>query len=116
VYGSAVARAHATQLWQSFQIEVHVHPLIIPRKPNNKTLLQIFQPADPETEALALKASQSLILTLYPSSSKEILDGLITDIVHECLKALKEPEKNQAQHGVKVLAACIATTRQFTFT
>ena len=37
------------------------------------------------------------------------VDGLITDIVQECKKILREPEKNQAQHAIKVLSACICT-------
>lgn len=75
---------------------------------------QIFQPVDPETERLALKAAQSLIRTLYPpstlSDSAPKLDGLAVDVVQECKKILREPEKNQAQHAIKVLGALVGTT------
>ncbi|KDQ18893.1 hypothetical protein BOTBODRAFT_28377 [Botryobasidium botryosum FD-172 SS1] len=90
VYGPAIALRHASQLWEVFKIEV-------------------FIPADQETEACALKATQSLLRTLYAEATDD-LDGPATEICHECLKVLREPEKNQAQHAIKVLGACIATT------
>jgi DNA repair/transcription protein MET18/MMS19 len=42
----------------------------------------------------------------------EELSGLVVEIVQECKKILREPEKSQAQHAVKVLAAFVDTTRQ----
>ncbi|KAF9508163.1 hypothetical protein BS47DRAFT_1350735 [Hydnum rufescens UP504] len=96
VYGRAVALNYAPELWESFKIE-------------------IFQPADPDTEGSALRATQSLIRTLYslqdiPTSGEIQADGLIVDIVQECKKILREPEKSQAQHAIKLLSACICTT------
>lgn len=79
--------------------------------------IKIFQPADLETETNALQAAQSLIKTLYPPAMNpgepEVLDGLIVDIVQECKTILRESEKKQAQHAIKVLSACISTTCQF---
>lgn len=34
------------------------------------------------------------------------------DIVQECKAILRESEKKQAQHAIKVLGACVSTTRQ----
>jgi len=78
--------------------------------------LQIFQPVDPDTENDALKAAQSLIRTLYPPADNPEplkLDGLAVDIVQQCKKILREPEKSQAMHAIKVLAALISTTGMF---
>lgn len=85
--------------------------------PNRITNCQIFQPVDADTEGLALRAAQSLIRTLYPppSSSEETLkpDGLVVDIVQDCKKILREPEKSQAQHAIKMLGALVGTTSQY---
>jgi DNA repair/transcription protein MET18/MMS19 len=54
-----------------------------------------------------------LIRTLYPPTEKAEplkLDGLAVDIVQECKSMLREPEKSQAMHAVKVLGAFVSTT------
>jgi len=78
--------------------------------------LQIFQPVDSDTENDALKAAQSLIRTLYPPADSPEhlkLDGLAVDIVQQCKRILREPEKSQAMHAIKVLGALISTTGMF---
>lgn len=80
--------------------------------------IQIFQPVDSETENVALKAAQSLIRTLYPPTvgiEPLKLDGLVVDIVQECKRILREPEKSQAMHAIKVLGAVVSTTRMSLF-
>ncbi|KAF8308312.1 hypothetical protein DL93DRAFT_2231691 [Clavulina sp. PMI_390] len=105
VYGRAATLNHSKKLWDSFKIE-------------------IFQPVDPETERLSLRAAQSLLETLYPhplDESKPLpsdmeddgpkkLDGLVADVVDECTKILRSPEKSQAQHATKMLGALVGTT------
>lgn len=68
-------------------------------------------PADPETEDCALKATKSLLKTLY-MNDEDGLEGPVTEISQECLKILREPEKNQAQYAIKVLGSCLAATRE----
>lgn len=75
--------------------------------------LQIFQPVDSETESIALNSAQSLIRTLYPPTDRTEplkIDGLGADIVQECKSVLREPEKSQAMHAIKVLGAFASTT------
>lgn len=44
----------------------------------------------------------------------DVPEGLGKDVVEECLEVLKEPEKSKAKPAIKVLAALVKTTRQFT--
>ncbi|KAF8328366.1 ARM repeat-containing protein [Cantharellus anzutake] len=93
VYGRNIVRDFGSDLWEIFKIE-------------------IFQPADPETEACSMRAVQSLVRTLYPpraGDSSDQLDGLIEDMVNECKTIVREPEKSQAKHAVKLLGALLCT-------
>jgi DNA repair/transcription protein MET18/MMS19 len=77
---------------------------------------QIFQPTDAETERMALNTTQILVQAIYENQGSEIpqedgIKGLAQDICEECIKILKEPEKNQAKHAIKVLCAFVSTTR-----
>ncbi|KAL1941257.1 hypothetical protein VTO73DRAFT_7469 [Trametes versicolor] len=96
VYGPAVARENARKLWNCLKLE-------------------IFQPTDSETEEKALKTTQVLIHTIYSANeavggdSAEI-EGLAKDACDECIQILREPEKSQAQHAIKVLCAFMSTT------
>ncbi|KAG8887558.1 hypothetical protein FRB98_009464 [Tulasnella sp. 332] len=90
VYGSAAARRFASTLWDALKVE-------------------ILQPIDAETENKALETTQALIRTIY-DSSLDSSEDLIKDVCKECLNILKEPEKNQAQHAVKILSALVMTT------
>ncbi|KAF5377797.1 hypothetical protein D9757_008093 [Collybiopsis confluens] len=95
VYGSALARSHARQLWNALKLE-------------------IFQPTDPITEEFALKTTQSLIKTIYAEQSPEFgngdIEGLARDACEECISILREPEKSQAKPAIKVLCAFMSTT------
>ncbi|KAG8999782.1 hypothetical protein FRB90_011960 [Tulasnella sp. 427] len=90
VYGSAVARNFGSTIWDAVKIE-------------------IFQPIDAETEKAALEATSALVRTL-PSADDNSPAPLVSSIVSECIEILKEPEKNKAQHAVKVLSALLRTT------
>ena len=79
-------------------------------------LPQIFQPTDPITEEKALKTTQVLIQTIYStseSSDDKAIEGLAKDACDECMQILREPEKSQAKHAIKVLCAFMSTTREF---
>ncbi|KAI0091461.1 ARM repeat-containing protein [Irpex rosettiformis] len=96
VCGSSVAKDHARKLWNTFRLE-------------------IFQPTDVETENMALNTTQVLVRTIYQTHGTEIvqdeeIEGLAKDVCEECLKILKEPEKNQAKHAIKVMCAFVSTT------
>ncbi|KII87506.1 hypothetical protein PLICRDRAFT_55462 [Plicaturopsis crispa FD-325 SS-3] len=96
VYGAALARTSARKLWSSFKLE-------------------IFQPTDPVTEEEALKATQTLIKTIYgDGASADAMDtdiqGLARDACQECIEILREPEKSQARPATKVLCAFMSTT------
>ncbi|KAI0629374.1 ARM repeat-containing protein [Trametes polyzona] len=96
VYGPAVARENARKLWNCLKLE-------------------IFQPTDSVTEEKALKTTQILIQTIYAASEHERTDsadieGLAKDACDECIQILREPEKSQAQHAIKVLCAFMSTT------
>ncbi|KAJ7181060.1 ARM repeat-containing protein [Mycena filopes] len=102
VYGAAVARASARKLWNSIKLE-------------------IFQPTDSTTEAMALATMQALVVTIHSTpdededaSMNEDEDGdvqtLARDACEECLGILREPEKSQAKPAIKVLCAFMATT------
>ncbi|KAI0794485.1 ARM repeat-containing protein [Fomes fomentarius] len=96
VYGPTVAREFARKLWNSLKLE-------------------IFQPTDKVTEEKALKTTQVLIQTIYSASSSiggdvAEIDGLAKDACEECLQILREPEKSQAKHAIKVLCAFMSTT------
>ncbi|KAG8974923.1 hypothetical protein FRC05_006600 [Tulasnella sp. 425] len=90
VYGPAVARKFGSTIWDAVKIE-------------------IFQPIDAETEKTALEATSALVRTLS-SADETSPSPLVTTIVSECIEILKEPEKNKAQHAVKVLSALLRTT------
>ncbi|KAI8996433.1 ARM repeat-containing protein [Trametes punicea] len=96
VYGSAVARENARKLWNCLKLE-------------------IFQPTDNIMEERALKTTQVLIQTIYSASEADRSDsaeieGLAKDACEECMQILREPEKSQAQHAIKVLCAFMSTT------
>ncbi|KAG9088547.1 hypothetical protein FS749_002072 [Ceratobasidium sp. UAMH 11750] len=96
VYGLSVARSFASQMWSSFKLE-------------------IFQPLDADTATKAVNALTTLLLVLYqdkaqPSQPPGDIDGLAEEVITECLRILREPEKSQAQHAIKIVNACLATT------
>ncbi|KAJ8481644.1 hypothetical protein ONZ51_g5860 [Trametes cubensis] len=96
VYGPAVTREHARKMWNCLKLE-------------------IFQPTDSDTQEKALKTTQVLIQTIYSASEAERSDsaeieGLAKDACEECIQILREPEKSQAQHAIKVLCAFMSTT------
>ncbi|KAI0339641.1 ARM repeat-containing protein [Trametopsis cervina] len=96
VYGSLVAKEHARKLWNTLRLE-------------------IFQPTDVETENMALNTTQVLVRTIYAikdgdATSDETVQGLAKDVCEECIKILKEPEKNQAKHAIRVICAFLSTT------
>ncbi|RXW13568.1 hypothetical protein EST38_g12285 [Candolleomyces aberdarensis] len=74
VYGPQVARSFARKLWNSLKLEV-------------------FQPVDPITEELAVKAIQVLIKTIYSSEKEEAqtdVQGLAKDACEECITILPQ--------------------------
>ncbi|KAG8691244.1 hypothetical protein FRC11_005626 [Ceratobasidium sp. 423] len=89
VYGPAVAKSFAPQMWSSFKLE-------------------IFQPLDAETADKAVNALTTLLSVLgqdktqLSGPAEEGIDGLTEEVVTECLRVLREPEKNQAQHAIKI--------------
>ncbi|KAG8854442.1 hypothetical protein FRB96_007504 [Tulasnella sp. 330] len=90
-------------------------PLFLEKLAASTPHVKILQPIDAETENKALETTQALIRTIY-DSSLDSSEDLIKDVCKECLNILKEPEKNQAQHAVKILSALVMTTaavRQF---
>ncbi|KAI1791817.1 ARM repeat-containing protein [Ganoderma leucocontextum] len=94
VYGAAVAREFARKLWNALKLE-------------------IFQPTDSVTEEKALKTFQVLIQTIYSAAKEEedaAIEGLAKDASDECMEILREPEKSQAKHAIKVLCAFMSTT------
>ncbi|CAE6482007.1 unnamed protein product [Rhizoctonia solani] len=97
VYGPTVAKSFAPQMWSSFKLE-------------------IFQPLDTETADKAVNALTTLLSVLgqdqaQPSGSvAEGIDALTEEVVTECLRVLREPEKSQAQHAIKIVNACLSTT------
>ncbi|CAE6417929.1 unnamed protein product [Rhizoctonia solani] len=97
IYGPAVAKSFASQMWSSFKLE-------------------IFQPLDAETADKAVNALTTLLLVLgqdktsLSGSTDEGVDGLTEEVVTECLRVLREPEKSQAQHAIKIINACLSTT------
>lgn len=98
VYGSALARSTAREIWNALKLE-------------------IFQPTDPITAGLALTCTQDLVKTIYDESAdgKEDdadVEGLAREACEECVKILREPEKSQARPAIKVLCAFMSTTRE----
>ncbi|KAG8745003.1 hypothetical protein FRC10_009111 [Ceratobasidium sp. 414] len=96
VYGPAVAQSFASQMWSSFKLE-------------------IFQPLDADTATKAVSALTTLLLVLYQDKTpspqpSDATDGLAEEVITECLRILREPEKSQAQHAIKIVNACLATT------
>ncbi|CDO69761.1 hypothetical protein BN946_scf184766.g6 [Trametes cinnabarina] len=96
VYGPAIARESARKLWNCLKLE-------------------IFQPTDNVTQEKALKTTQILIQTIYSASEAERndsaeIEGLAKEACEECIQILREPEKSQAQHAIKVLCAFMSTT------
>ncbi|CAE6466774.1 unnamed protein product [Rhizoctonia solani] len=93
VYGPAVAKSFAPQMWSSFKLE-------------------IFQPLDAETADKAVNALTTLLSVLgqdkvQSGSTEKGIDGLTEEVVTECLRVLREPEKSQAQHAIKIVNACL---------
>ncbi|TFK91443.1 ARM repeat-containing protein [Polyporus arcularius HHB13444] len=96
VYGRAVVREFARKMWNTLKLE-------------------IFQPTDNVTEEKALKTTQVLIQTIYSAAPAEQADdaeieGLAKEACEECIQILREPEKSQAKHAIKVLCAFMSTT------
>ncbi|KAI0686671.1 ARM repeat-containing protein [Cytidiella melzeri] len=96
VYGLGVAKDHARKLWNTLRLE-------------------IFQPTDPETESLALNTTQVLVRTIYDThdsqtAQDEDVQGFAKDVSEECIKILREPEKNQAKHAIKVICVFVSST------
>lgn len=76
---------------------------------------KIQQPIDDETQSLALKATQTLVTTIYASDDPAApVSGLARTITDECLKILQEPEKSQAKPATLVLSALVDTTSKWT--
>ncbi|RPD59070.1 ARM repeat-containing protein [Lentinus tigrinus ALCF2SS1-7] len=96
VYGPTVAREFARKMWNTLKLE-------------------IFQPTDNVTEEKALKTTQVLIQTIYSATPAEKTDdaeieGLAKEACEECIQILRQPEKSQAKHAIKVLCAFMSTT------
>ncbi|KAL0577529.1 hypothetical protein V5O48_004470 [Marasmius crinis-equi] len=93
VYGAPLARSNARKLWNALKLE-------------------IFQPIDPKTEEQALKTTQDLVKLIYSDGQQADvnIEGLAKDACEECLMILREPEKSQAKHAIKVLCAFMSTT------
>ncbi|KAH7335417.1 ARM repeat-containing protein [Rhizoctonia solani] len=97
VYGPTVAKSFAPQMWSAFKLE-------------------IFQPLDTETADKAVNALTTLLSILehdkaQPSgSAEEGIDVLTEEVITEGLRVLREPEKSQAQHAIKIINACLSTT------
>ncbi len=67
---------------------------------------------------MALNTTQVLVRTIYQAPGEQDaqdqdIEGLAKDVCEECIKILKEPEKNQAKHAIKVICAFVSTTRAF---
>lgn len=102
-------------MWPSFKLEVsdnHTNKL------GPDAASKIFQPIDAETATKAVGALTTLLLVLgqdkaQPSEpTTEGIDELAEEVITECLRILREPEKSQAQHAIKIVNACLATTRE----
>ncbi|CAE6485127.1 unnamed protein product [Rhizoctonia solani] len=96
VYGPTVAKSFAPQMWSSFKLE-------------------IFQPLDAETADKAVNALTTLLSILGQDKvqneiTEEGIDELTEEVVTECLRVLREPEKSQAQHAIKIVNACLGAT------
>ena len=70
------------------------------------------------TEEKALKTFQVLVQTIYSATRGEqddnaAIEGLAKDASDECMEILREPEKSQAKHAIKVICAFMSTTRTF---
>ncbi|WVW86641.1 hypothetical protein I302_108694 [Kwoniella bestiolae CBS 10118] len=85
VYGADAVRERGAELWEGIKTE-------------------ILYSSDTSIEAAALSALESLIRTLYPTST-DAPSGLAQDIIKECLEILNEPDKTQAVAATKILAA-----------
>jgi DNA repair/transcription protein MET18/MMS19 len=71
---------------------------------------QIFQPTDSSTQRDALGALGSLIITIYADADFEStsdVQGVAKDICAECAETLREPERSQAAHAVKVVSCLL---------
>ncbi|KAG8771304.1 hypothetical protein FRC12_003699 [Ceratobasidium sp. 428] len=116
VYGPTVAKSFAPQMWSSFKLEVFI--LIFFLSIPAYCCVEIFQPLDTDTATKAVNALTTLLLVLYQDNTQtqptvDTIDGLADEVITECLRILKEPEKSQAQHAIKIVNACLATTRKF---
>ncbi|QRV73960.1 MMS19 nucleotide excision repair protein [Ceratobasidium sp. AG-Ba] len=94
VYGPTVARTFASQMWSAFKLE----------------------PLDSDTATKAVNALTTLLRILYQDKDQagkpeaDLFEGLAEEVITECIRLLREPEKNQAQHAIKIVNACLATT------
>lgn len=86
---------------------------LIPIRYSSQSLIssQILYSSDTSIEAAALSALESLIRTLYPTST-DAPSGLAQDIIKECLEILNEPDKTQAVAATKILAAIFRASRE----
>ncbi|WVQ75192.1 hypothetical protein IAR50_004803 [Cryptococcus sp. DSM 104548] len=84
-YGAEAVSERGNELWEGIKTE-------------------ILYSSDASIEAASLSALESLMRTLYPSSS-DVPSGLAQDIIKECQKILEEPDKNQALGATKIIAA-----------
>ncbi|EJD43759.1 ARM repeat-containing protein [Auricularia subglabra TFB-10046 SS5] len=92
VYGARLAQDVGKQVWDTLKVE-------------------IFQPIDNETQSLALKATQALVRTIYSQDAADAaVSGTARTVTDECLRILREPEKNQAKPATLALSALIDTT------
>ncbi|ODO00637.1 DNA repair/transcription protein MET18/MMS19 [Cryptococcus wingfieldii CBS 7118] len=84
-YGAEAVGERGKELWEGIKTE-------------------ILYSSDASIEAASLSALESLMRTLYPTSS-DVPSGLAQDIIKECQKILEEPDKSQAMGATKIIAA-----------
>ncbi|KAF9490145.1 ARM repeat-containing protein [Pleurotus eryngii] len=83
VYGAEFILEHAKSVWNSLKIEV-------------------LQPTDPSTEAIALDTIKSFIRVISSTDAGQAAS--LRDIIYEeCVQKLQEPEKSQAKPSMKLL-------------
>ncbi|KAH9913980.1 ARM repeat-containing protein [Epithele typhae] len=91
-------------------------PLFMEKLTAGSPATKIFQPTDSVIEEKALKTTQVLIKTIYAPTPLDTtadtaeIEGLAKDACNECIQILREPEKSQAKHAIKVLCAFMSTT------
>lgn len=84
------------------------------------SVLKIFQPIDSITEQEALKTVQVLVQTIYAvqeghETEEADIQGLGREVCEECIEILREPEKSQAKHAIKIICAFMSTTRKYQY-